>query len=567
MVLWLGTIVAVLILTGRLFYWQVLRYEYLQDVGDKLRLQPKPIPSLRGAIMDRHGFVLAMDEYEFEVFATPRDADEPDRLVGALAPILGVGQPQLSELLSRTDQDYVRLAQGVPLKAARAVEEVKQDWINAGLHIRGLGILPTRHRVYPERVMACHLLGFVTRAHEAFYGIEEFYDEQLRGVEGSWGGSGDILDLQITLGPGKLALPQDGQDLILTLDRTIQQIAEEELRHAITEYQAEGGTVIVMSPQTGAVLAMVSYPGYDPNLYFEEATRGEPFTDPAVSEMYEPGSVFKIVTMAAALDTGMVDRHSTYNDLGQIFVGGALIQNWDGRAYGVIDMTDLLRYSLNVGAATLSTNLGGDRFYDYVQRFGFGEPTGIDLPYESGGLVKMPGDADWREADLGTNAFGQGISVTPIQMITAVAAVANKGVLPTPHVVQRIEQRGEVIKEFHPEPRRRVISAAVAQELTDMLVEFIASREELTIPGYATAGKTGTAQVPVVGGYHPEHTIGSFVGYAPARDPQFVVLVKIDTPQKSPWGIVVAAPAFKRIAERLFVYLSIPPDQLRVASR
>jgi len=567
MVLWVGTIVGVLILTGRLFYWQVIRYEYLQDIGQRLRLKAKPIPSLRGTIKDRHGFILAMDEYEFEIFATPRDIDDADRLVATLAPILGMNQGELTQLLSRKEEDYVPLAQAVPLEAARAVEDVEEDWAKAGFRIRGLGIRPARHRVYPENEMACHLLGFATRTHEVFYGVEELYDEQLRGVEGSWGGSSDVLDFQMTIGPGKVALPQDGQDVILTLDRTIQQIVEEELRRAITEFRAESGTIIVMAPRTGAVLAMASHPGYDPNLYFEEATRAEPFTDPAVSETYEPGSVFKVVTMAAALDSGSFDRYSSYNDLGQIIVGGAFIHNWDRRSYGVINMTELLKYSLNVGAATLSTSLGGDTFYDYLQRFGFGELTGIDLPYESPGIMKIPGDADWHEADLGTNAFGQGISVTPIQMIRAVAAVANGGMLPKPYVVQRIEHGGEIIKEFHPQPGPQVISPSVATDLTEMLVESLAGKENLNIPGYAIAGKTGTAQVPMVGGYHPEHTIACFVGYAPADDPQFIIVVKIDKPQESPWGTVVAVPAFRRIAEKLFIYLHIPPDEIRMASR
>lgn len=229
-------------------------------------------------------------------------------------------------------------------------------------------------------------------------------------------------------------------------------------------------------------------------------------------------------------------------------------------------MTGLLKYSLNVGAATLSTNLGAERFYDYLQRFGLGEATGIDLPHESTGIMKVVGDADWREADLGTNAFGQGIAVTPIQMITAIAAVANDGVLPKPYIVESIEQEGQIIEEFHARPGPRVISAAVATELTDMLVEALAGSENLVIPGYAIAGKTGTAEIPVPGGYAQE-TIASFVGYAPAYDPRFIILVKLDKPQESPLGAVVAAPVFRRITEKLFIYLGIPPDEVRMASR
>ncbi len=561
-VLWLGTALAVLILSGRLFYWQVIRHNELVNIGERWQLLDRPIPALRGKIMDQRGLTLAMDEYEFEIFASPADVDDPDMLATELAPMLGIDQSVLAELLSQKGVSYVPLARRVPLENARRVEKLRDD-----LNETALGITAVAKRGYPGKEMACHLLGFVTRDREVFYGVEEFYDHELQGTEGSWGGTGDVLDFNVGLGHARLILPQDGRDVILTIDCRVQQIAEEELLKAIREFRAEGGTIIVMDPRTGAVLAMTSYPGYDPNLYFGEAMREEVFTNPAISIPYEPGSVFKVITMASALDSGMYSRASTYNDVGQILVGGNLIRNWDRRAYGVRTMTELLGYSLNVGAATLSTNLGSETFYSYLRRFGFGEVTGIDLPHESAGTLRLPGDADWHEADLGTNAFGQGIAVTPIQMITAIAAVANDGVLPTPYIVERIELEGKPIEELHPQPGRRVISSLVARELTEMLVESMQGKENLSIPGYAIAGKTGTAQIPITGGYDPEGTIGAFAGYAPARDPRFIILVKIDRPKESPWGTVVAVPAFRRIAEKLFIYMAIPPDQPRMASR
>jgi cell division protein FtsI/penicillin-binding protein 2 len=570
-ILWMGIIVGVLVLVGRLFYWQVVRRDDLQKVGEQWQLLDRPIPALRGTIVDRNGFILAMDDYEFEIFATPKDIDDRGRLAAELAPILGVDQGQLAELLSRENEPYVRLVWRAPVQAVRAVEQVKERWVAEDLLIRGLAMSPNRHRVYPESEMACHLLGLVTHDHEAeyevYYGVEEFYDEKLRGVVGSWGGTGDVLGLHIAIAPGTLALPQDGLDVVLTVDRSIQQIVEAELRSAIGGYRAEKGTIIVMEPRTGAILAMASYPGYDPDRYSEEPIREELFTNPAVSEAYEPGSVFKVITMAAAMDAGIVSRDSVYNDTGQILVGGRLIQNWDRRAYGTTTMTGLLGHSLNVGAATLSTNLGSERFYDYLQRFGCGEATGIDLPHEAPGIMRVPGDSDWREADLGTNSFGQGIALTPIQIVTAIAAVANDGALPKPHVLQRIEQEGRIIEDSHPQAGRQVISASVAQQLTEMLVESVAEKENIAVPGYAIAGKTGTAQIPIAGGYHPDDTVASFVGYAPAYDPQFIILVKLHRPQESPWGSQVAAPVFRRIAERLFVYLDIPPDTVRLASR
>lgn len=567
MVLWMATVVAVLILAGRLVYWQVIRHQHLKEFGEQWQLVDVPIPSLRGKIMDRNGFILAMDEYEFEIFATPRDINNPSELASQLAPILGKDQGELVDLLSQKNEPSVTLVWNAPWEVVRRVEEIKkQEWGAAGL-----GISPARKRVYPESQMACHLLGFVTHDHEvdykAFYGVEEQYGEELRGVQGSWGSTSDALDLQITVGPSKLVLPQDGSDVVLTIDRTIQHLVEEELLRGIRENRADKGTIIVMNPRTGAVLAMASYPGYDPNPPFGQQISEEQFRNPAVSEVYEPGSVFKVVTMASALDAGIVGRYTTYYDNGQIFVGGQVIMNWDRKAYGETSMTELLSHSLNVGAATLSTNLGADRFYEHLNRFGFGQLTGIDLPHESEGIMRVPGDGNWREGDLGTNAFGQGIAVTPIQMITGAAAVANDGALPKPYVVERIEQAGQVTEEFGPQPGRRVISSQVARELTEMLVDCAAANQHLTIPGYSIAGKTGTAQIPIVGGYHPEDTIASFVGYAPADEPEFIILINVERPRESPWGAQVAAPVFRRIAERLFVYLTIPPDEVRIASR
>lgn len=565
-VLWMAIAAGVLILAGRLFYWQTIRQQDLKEVGRRWQLVDVPIPALRGRIMDRNGFVLAMDEYEFEVFATPRDIPDPEALAAELAPALGLDARQVAELLSRRGEPSVSLLWDASWEVAREVEDIKERWGAAAI-----GISPARKRVYPEKDMACHLLGFVSYDHEvdyeAFYGVEEYYSEELRGSAGYWGGTGDVLNVQISLGSTNIVLPQDGLDVVLTVDRTIQQLAEDEMLTAIVESGAEAGTVIVMNPQSGAILAMASYPSYDPNPALGKEIPDGLFVNPAVSANYEPGSVFKVVTMAAALDAGVVGRYGTYYDEGQIFVGGHRILNWDRKAYGVTSMTELLGHSLNVGAATLSTSLGPQRFYDYLERFGLGQVTGIDLPYESPGMMRVPGDGDWREGDLGTNSFGQGIAVTPMQMITAVAAVANGGVLPRPYVAQRIERDGEVIKEFHAQPGRRVISSAVASELTEMLMESLAGRENLMIPGYSIAGKTGTAQIPVTGGYHPELTIASFVGYAPADNPQFIILVKLDKPRESPWGSVVAVPVFRRMAERLFIYLDIPPDEIRMASR
>jgi cell division protein FtsI/penicillin-binding protein 2 len=363
----------------------------------------------------------------------------------------------------------------------------------------------------------------------------------------------------------QLALPQDGTHLVLTLDRNIQYLVEQELAKAVHDYQADSGTIIVMDPKTGAILAMASYPSYDPNRFYEVPM--ELYVNPAVSHQYEPGSVFKVLTMAAGLDAGVITPDSTFYDSGAIEVGGVIIHNPDRRAHGLVTMTDILAYSLNVGITYVSTSLGEERFYDYLKSFGCGEHTGIDLDGEVAGTVKEPGSKDWYKSELATNAFGQGVAVTPLQMITAVAAVANRGSLMKPYIVERIVYDQDVVVT-QPTVVRRVISAQTAEQLTDMLVEAVERGTELAIvPGYDIAGKTGTAQIPVGNGYDPQLTIASFVGYAPADDPRFITLVKIDKPRLDPWGAEVAAPIFRAIAERLFVLLDIPPDSVRLASR
>jgi cell division protein FtsI/penicillin-binding protein 2 len=409
-------------------------------------------------------------------------------------------------------------------------------------------------------------LGFVGAEGNGYYGLEEYYDDILRGQPGSRGGERDPSGLVMMAGYGSYVPAKEGPTLVLTLDRTIQSMVEEELAQAIERYGAERGTIMVMEPYSGAILAMASYPCYDANRYYEWSE--ELFVDPAISQVYEPGSVFKSITMSAALDSGLATPESTYMDTGCIYVGGQPICNWDCGARGETTLANALRYSLNVGAATFSTRLGAEKFYEYVHRFGFGEPTGVDLAGEVGGIVKVPGDPDWHESDLGTNAFGQGVSVTPLQMTTAMAAIANGGLLMKPYLVQRIIKEDKVM-EIEPVVRRRVISPETARQVTEILASGV--EEEITrgakVPGYSIAIKTGTAQIPVPGGYDPLWTIATVVGYAPAQDPHFVILVKLEKPQASPWAEVVSVPVFRNLCEQLFDYLGIPPDEMRLAKR
>jgi cell division protein FtsI/penicillin-binding protein 2 len=324
-----------------------------------------------------------------------------------------------------------------------------------------------------------------------------------------------------------------------------------------------------MDPTTGAILAAASYPTYDPN-DFGHADQ-QALADPVVSNMWEPGSIFKIITWAGGLDSGTIRPGTTFYDAGALEVGGRVIRNWDRRGRGLVTMTDGLEQSLNTVAAFISTSMGKERFYMYLRRFGFGTLSNVDLASEGPGMMKLPGDSDWFPSELGTNAFGQGIAVTSMQMITAVSAVANHGTLMKPHIVRKFiipdpgSQDAQIV-EVEPMVVRSAISPETAETLTDMLVEVVQKEAvKAQVPGYRIAGKTGTAQVPTPYGYHPTETIASFIGFAPADDPRFIVLVKLEKPTASPWGNHTAAPTFRAIAERLFTYMQIPPDEIRLA--
>jgi cell division protein FtsI/penicillin-binding protein 2 len=323
-----------------------------------------------------------------------------------------------------------------------------------------------------------------------------------------------------------------------------------------------------MDPRTFEILALASQPGFDPGRYNDfYGLEPLPFEDPAVSKQYEPGSVFKVLTVAAALDAGIVTPETTYYDQGWIEVGGLVVANAFRQAYGEQTVAGILIHSLNVGTAWLSVTMGPDTFYRYLQKFGIGQPTGVGLSGEVAGQLLLPQDYErWHDSNLGVNAFGQGLAVTPLQMIAAVATVANDGERLRPHIVgQRITADGTV-STSRPVVEAQVISPQTARALTDIMVRVVEEKVvQAKVEGYRVAGKTGTAQIPIPGGYDKEGTIASFVGFGPVPDPQLIILVKLDRPQTSPWGSETAARTFQRLAARLFVTLGIPPDGISVA--
>jgi cell division protein FtsI/penicillin-binding protein 2 len=551
-------------LSGRLVYWQVLQSTQLHQRLTTQHTLDETVPARRGTIRDDKGDLLAGNLAVDYIYAEPARIRNPEEAAAKLAPLLSapgaggdVTPEQLLPALSDTRRTVVPL-----LNRRKFASEVTEEV--AKLRLSGIFLEPATARIYPEQHLAAHVLGFVDGDNQGWYGIEGQHAEVLAGKPGRLQAEKDTAGNEIAFGGRLWQPPQDGLDVHLTLDRTIQYIAERELDRAVAQHRASGGTIIVMDPRSGAVLAMASRPVFDPNRYAEFAEHPEVFANPAVTFIYEPGSTFKLITMAGALNERVVTPQTTFVDNGAFPIGGYVIRNWDGKANGPSNMVTLLEKSSNIGATWVAFQSGKERFYHYVNLFGFGQATGIDLQGEATGIVKAPGAPGWGEVDLATNSFGQAISVSPMQMVSAIAAIANGGIMMRPYVVKDVRDpgTGRVVRQTERQIVRQVITRETASALLQMMVNAAENegvRGQL-VPGYYVAGKTGTASIPVAGGYDPTQTIASFVGVVPAKDPQFVVLVKIDRPQDEPWGSLIAKPAFGLVAQELARYLKVPAE-------
>ena len=546
-------VIVVAVIIGQLVRLQVVEGAQWEDEGNKIHTYTLTLTAQRGRIWDRNGNLLADNIARYQVTADPGPVNI-NKAVDQLAPLLNIPPNEMRAKLAGAHRQ-VLLATKLPMATGDAVRK---------LDLWAVYATPYWQRSYPEHQLLSHVLGFVNAEGQGYYGVEGQYDSMLRGREETLQENRDAYAQPSPFDPARTDEPRSGVDLVLTIDRTMQALTEAELARALSETGAKSGTIIAMDPRTGAILAMASLPTFDPNNYTETPTSR--FVNPAVSAPYEPGSTFKVLTMAAALQEGRVTPNTVYNDTAWIEVGGQVIRNWDRKGHGPSTMIDLLANSLNVGAATLATQMGGQTFYRYVQAFGIGRPTGIDVQGEASGSLRMPGDLDWHESDLATNSFGQGLSTTPLQLISAVAAVANDGIQMRPYVVaQKVDGSGQVLTA-KPIPLDRVISAQAARTLTGMLEQAVLRENALAhVPGYRIAGKTGTAQIPMPGGYDDPWTIASFVGYGPVSDPRLIILVKLDRPTSSPYGGQTASPVFARLAARMFVLMGVPSDEARAS--
>lgn len=545
--------------------------EFFRNQGEAKSGYWQKVVPLRGQIYDRWGHLLAGNVTVYEAAAELDQVKNPATIALALSTVTGADYDRVfvaaSQPYSPTVSVHAVLADYVTAEQKARLEQFAEEWEAAygnskdpqAPSLAGLVFTPHLQRSYPEKSLAANVLGFVNREGTGYFGVEEYYDDLLAGASRT---------VWMPVDPnraGEFPTVPDGASLILTIDRAIQAEVERILDNALRESGAEGGSVVVMDPRSGEILAMATTPRLDLNEYwrysefFQDAT---PFNR-AVSEDYEPGSVFKVLTMAAGLDSGKVRPDTPFLDVGIIDVGGNPIHNWEYTVWGPQDMTGCMQYSINVCLAWIATQLGTNQFYDYLQRFGIGRLTGVDLALEVPGRLRRPGDSNWYEADLGTHAFGQGVSVTPLQMLMAVSAVANDGKMVTPHIVRAMIDKGRQY-EIPPRVAGMPISADTAHTLTEMLAQSLEiESSRALVKGYRIAGKTGTAEIPTPTGYTSWQTNASFVGWGPVDDPRFLVYVWLEKPSSSIWGSEVAAPVFRETVERLVVLLNLPPDEVR----
>ncbi|MGA9397326.1 MAG: penicillin-binding protein 2 [Anaerolineaceae bacterium] len=530
----------------------------------------------RGNIYDRWGHLLAGDQQVYEVGINLQASNrDPETLASVLQAVLNVDYATVLENAKMPyvegKSEYIVVTDFVSADKINALAELKQRYADLPVvkgqtnpSLEGLEWNGHRVRNYPEGTLASNILGFFAYGERdsarGYFGIEEKYNDLLSGV------------------PKQVFIPSDphqmydipdmppGTSLVLTIDRSIQASVENTLARHIKKTKAKSATIVVEDPETGEILALASYPLMNLNEYwrYKEIYPNASSFDRAVSSVYEPGSVFKVLTMAAALDSGAVTPDTVFVDTGTFEVGGYTIYNWDSGAWGPQTMLGCMQHSLNVCLSWVSSQIGAETFYNYLQAFGFGRPTGIDLAGEAYYPLRRPGDAQWFDVDLATNSFGQGIAVTPMQMVMAISAVANEGKMMAPHIVRSMVDNGRQY-DVTPQVVGNPIRPETALVETEMLSTSLEEESSVAlVPGYRLAGKTGTAEIATEYGYTSYLTNASFVGWGPVDDPKFLVYIWLEEPKNNSWGSIVAAPVFAEVVKNLVVLMNIPPDDVRL---
>lgn len=544
----------------RLVSFQIVGSERLQSQGRDFRIAEQTLLPRRGLIRDRGGLVLATNIPATDIYVTPKALPERDRvrLAQDLSAILNMPLDTVYARVNNTAVEWSLVARQLDDPMIAAIKVKFPPKAHPEIIYQEVP-----KRTYPNGPFLSPLLGFTNADGTGIYGLEGRYNALVGGEPGILVAETDAARQPLAFGQQQYRPPVEGADLVLTIDAAIQRMAEDELARTIAEQGAAGGTILIMDPNTGAILASASNPTYDPNAF----NRADPqaYLNPAVGATYEPGSTFKVITMAAGLQTGGITPQSSLMDNGFVKVETDTIYNLDRKAWGPETMEQVLERSSNVGASYIARRTGRDNFYTMLRQFGMGQKTGVDLDGEEIGIVRWPDNPTtiWNPIDLYTNSFGQGLTVTPLQMVTAVSAIANGGTLYTPFVVDRIERHGDLVQDHRPQPVRQVIRPDVAATVRRMMTDAAhnALAEKIALPGYEIAAKTGTAQIPdpKTGKYVEDKTIASIISFFPTDKPLFTVLIKIDQPKKNSLGGDVAAPALGRLAGQLLRYAGVPP--------
>lgn len=543
----------------RLGNLQIVQHDTLSkqargEINQQIKIAPR-----RGTIRDRAGNVLALDVDRESVFVVPQQINQQNapRLALMLASLLGKPAPEIQSALQDQTKLWVPLKRWLDPEIAKQIQKLADDE-------PGLRLIYEPRRVYPQGSLGAQTLGAVNFENVGISGVEGYYDDLLKGVTGTITAEVDAQQNPIWIAPQQSVPASNGADLELTIDPLVQHVIETELKAAVEKHSASGGTVIVLDPRTGAIRGMASYPTFDPNHYNEYPV--EMYNqNPAISSLYEPGSTFKIVTISAGLQTRSFTPDSQVNDQGIIDRYDTTLGNFDQNGHGMITPGDVLKFSSNVGALQFNEMTGPAKFYQIVREYGFGKPTGVDLAGEEAGIVHDQKEPDWSPITLDTNAYGQSIAVTPLQLVRMAAAVGNSGKLMRPYILQK-SCHSDVCTTIQPHQDGQPISPEVAATVRKMLTvsanhyaDQDGTGSTFMMPGYQVAAKTGTSSIPENGGYSND-VIGSVVGLAPADVPRYAILVKIDRPKDDIWGVVTALPVYEAIIEQLLRYERIAPD-------
>jgi cell division protein FtsI/penicillin-binding protein 2 len=540
--LFAGFLLCFLVIAGRAFWLQGVQGAELASQAVSQQTQSVPLPSLRGSLLDRRGNPLAASEDAATIFAVPPEVTNPTRAARELAPILGLPEDEVLRDVS-AETTYSVLAREVDLPTVKRI---------AALELPGIGDDPDSRRTYPQGELAAQVVGVVGAENEGRTGLEAGEDSVLRGSDGErrivTDAKGDPIRLET------VSEAEDGEDVQLTLDPAIEAETERVLAEVGETYSPKGASAIVMDPRSSEILAMANWPPVDPSDLSDASA--EDLLNRATGFTYEPGSTFKAFTVAAALEEQLVSPSTTFTLPPQLHVADRVIEDAEARPTVTLSVAEILAHSSNVGAATIGIALGERRFSRWIERFGFGRPTGVRFPAEERGLV--PRLEDYSGSTIGNLPIGQGLAVTPMQMIAGYQAIADGGVLRRPRLIKWV---GE--EPVHEPGGHRVISPEVAAQVREMLEGVLApggTASEVSVPGYTLAGKTGTAQVAENGTYSETKYVASFIGFAPAQDPKLLVSVVVDQPQGEIYGGSVAAPAFGKIAEFALPHLGVAPE-------